>query len=372
MTVNDRPEPINLEVEEPVRRPDVPAGAVLSVRDLKVTFASDSGTVKAVDGVSLDVFENEVLAVVGESGSGKTVTSLAVMGLLPRTATVEGDILYRGRSIIGMPDRELRTLRGAKLAMIFQDALTAFNPVYTVGRQIAEAIEVHNDITKAEKRDRVTSLLELVGIPNPAERVDQYPHEFSGGMRQRAMIAMAIANDPDVLIADEPTTALDVTVQAQVLEVLERIQDRTNSAIVLITHDLGVVAGVADRILVMYAGRPVEVASVEDAFYESRHPYTLGLLASLPRIDREGRDERLYRIEGQPPSLVHVPPGCPFHPRCELARLPDPCATDRPELRAVEGRDHLAACHFAEELRGVTVEHLRAKASFQDREESAR
>ena len=366
------PEPIDLEVEEPPPRADVPVGAVLSVRDLKVTFASDSGAVKAVDGMSFDVFENEVLAVVGESGSGKTVTSLAVMGLLPRTAAVEGDILFRGRSLIGMRDRDLRTLRGAKLAMVFQDALTAFNPVYTVGAQISEAIAVHNDITKEETRDRVASLLELVGIPNPTQRVDQYPHEFSGGMRQRAMIAMAIANDPDVLIADEPTTALDVTVQAQVLEVLERIQDRTNSAIVLITHDLGIVAGVADRILVMYAGHPVEVASVEDAFYESRHPYTLGILASLPRIDREGRDERLYRIEGQPPSLVHVPPGCPFHPRCELAHLPDPCATDRPALRAVEGRDHLAACHFGEELRGVTVEHLRAKASFQDRGESAR
>ena len=365
-------EPTMIELEsEPIdalAATDVPSGAVLSVRDLRVRFDSEDGPVQAVDGVSFDVFENEVLAIVGESGSGKSVTSLATMGLLPRTATVEGDIFFRGRSLVGLPDKELRVLRGSQIAMIFQDALTAFNPVYRVGDQIGEAITVHHDdLSKAEVRERILHLLDLVGIPNPARRADQYPHEFSGGMRQRAMIAMAIANDPAVLIADEPTTALDVTVQAQVMEVLERIQERTNSAIILITHDLGVVAGVADRMLVMYAGRPVEVCGIEDAFYQPRHPYTLGLLASLPRVDRDARDERLYRIEGQPPSLLHVPPGCPFHPRCELRRLPDPCATQRPDLRLVEGADHYTACHFAEELRDISVEHLRAKASFTDR-----
>jgi oligopeptide/dipeptide ABC transporter ATP-binding protein len=352
---------------EPVPN-DVPAGAVLSTRDLRVQFKTDDGIVKAVDGVSFDVFENEVLAIVGESGSGKSVTSMAVMGLLPRSATVTGDIYFRGRPLAGLPEREARKLRGDKIAMVFQDALTSFNPVYTIGHQIGEAIVVHHgDLPKDEVRERIVKLLDLVGIPNASQRADQYPHEFSGGMRQRAMIAMAIANDPDVLIADEPTTALDVTVQAQVLEVLKRIQERTNSAIVLITHDLGVVAGVSDRVLVMYAGRPVEICDVEGAFYRPRHPYTLGLLASLPRIDRDARHERLYRIEGQPPSLIHVPPGCPFHPRCEMSKTPDPCATDRPELRVIEDGNHRSACHFAEDLREVGVEHLRAKASFVDR-----
>jgi oligopeptide/dipeptide ABC transporter ATP-binding protein len=231
-----------------------------------------------------------------------------------------------------------------------------------VGAQIAEAITVHAEVPKAELNERVVSLLNLVGIPNPKERAEQYPHEFSGGMRQRAMIAMSVANDPEVLIADEPTTALDVTIQAQVLDVLERIQERTDSAIMLITHDLGVVAGVADRVMVMYSGRQAEVGSVDDIFYTPRHPYTLGLLASLPRIDQGEKEDRLYRIEGQPPSLIAVPPGCPFHPRCFHRRVPEPCAVDRPELFDVTGDPgHRAACHFAEELAGVTAEGLRAE-----------
>jgi peptide/nickel transport system ATP-binding protein len=236
--------------------------------------------------------------------------------------------------------------------------------VYTVGHQIAEAITVHDRaIEKGELRDRVVELLNLVGIPNPKQRVNEYPHEYSGGMRQRAMIAMSIANEPDVLIADEPTTALDVTIQAQVLEVMERIQERTNSAILLITHDLGVVAGVADRVIVMYAGRAVEVGGVDQIFYEPQHPYTLGLLASLPRLDEERRDVRLHRIKGQPPSLVHVPPGCAFHPRCEFARMPDPCSTEVPELRALGELDHVAACHFAEEVVKLRPDDLKTEVS---------
>jgi oligopeptide/dipeptide ABC transporter ATP-binding protein len=326
--------------------------AVLEVNHLSVKFPTDDGVVNAVDDVSFHVVENEVLGIVGESGSGKTVTSMAVLGLLPKSALVTGEILYRGRNLVGLNEAEMQELRGEEIAMVFQDALAALNPVYTVGDQIAEAIKTHHEMAKSEVLDRVKTLLDLVGIPNPAERAEQYPHEFSGGMRQRAMIAMSIANDPDVLIADEPTTALDVTIQAQVLEVLERIQDRTRSAIVLITHDLGVVAGMADRVQVMYAGRQAELADVDTIFYESRHPYTLGLLASLPRLDRDAEGDQLYRIKGQPPSLVHVPRGCPFHPRCEYAEVPGICNTERPSFRLVtDSRSpHLSACHFAEDL----------------------
>jgi len=265
-----------------------------------------------------------------------------------------------------MDENHRRQLRGGRLAMVFQDALAALNPVFTVGAQIAEAIAAHQPaMSKQAKRKMAIDLLEVVGIPNPSARVDQFPHEFSGGMRQRAMIAMSIANEPDVLIADEPTTALDVTIQAQVLEVLERIQDRTNSAIVLITHDLGVVAGVADRVMVMYAGRPVETSVVDEIFYHPRHPYTIGLMASLPRLDAAGsRSERLYRIKGQPPSLIFVPAGCPFHPRCEFAQLDAPCATILPELELVDhvyGR-HMAACHYRAQMADVNPEELHADA----------
>jgi oligopeptide/dipeptide ABC transporter ATP-binding protein len=336
--------------------------AVLSVRDLSVEFRTDDGPVQAVSNVSFDVFENEVLGIVGESGSGKTVTSLAVLGLLPKTANVTGEVRLGGRPMLGLRERELQALRGTKIAMVFQDALTALDPVFKVGSQIGEAISTHRAAPRGEIRERVVELLDLVGIPDAARRAGQYPHEYSGGMRQRAMIAMAIANDPDLLIADEPTTALDVTIQAQVLEVLERIQERTHTAILLITHDLGIVAGTADRVMVMYAGRQVELGTTDEIFYESRHPYTLGLLASLPRLDQSSRGLPLYRIAGQPPSLMAVPSGCAFHPRCPFARLPDPCSTDGPALRVVRG-DHRSACHFADELADITPDTLRASAA---------
>ncbi len=329
---------------------------LLSVRNLSVTFNTDDGPVHAVDDVTFDVDVNETVGIVGESGSGKSVSSLAILGLLPKSARITGDIRFRGRSLQDLPEREMEKLRGNEIAMIFQDALAALNPVATVGKQIAETIHVHDRaIESAAVRERCVELLDLVGIPNPSERVDQYPHEFSGGMRQRAMIAMAIANDPALLIADEPTTALDVTIQAQVLEVLERIQDRTRSAIVLITHDLGVVAGMVERMVVMYAGRQVELGSVDDTFYAPKHPYTEGLLASLPRLDRRSdKKSRLHRIEGQPPSLIHLPTGCAFHPRCPHAEVPGRCSQARPELADV-GVGHLTACFFPERV-GTLVE----------------
>ncbi len=322
---------------------------VLSVRHLCVDFHTDDGIVRAANDISFDVFANETLGIVGESGSGKSVTSLAILGLLPKGARVSGEVLFRGENILGAKESALRRLRGNRIAMIFQDALAALNPVLTVGDQISEAVAVHHDATKAELAARVVELLDLVGISQPVQRAKQYPHEFSGGMRQRAMIAMSIANEPDVLIADEPTTALDVTIQAQVLEVLERIQDRTSSAIMLITHDLGVVAGVADRVLVMYAGRQAELGTVDQIFYEPRHPYTRGLLASLPRVDRRVVNERLHRIEGQPPSLIHVPRGCAFHPRCPYADLEGPCVQLRPPPVDL-GAGHFSDCHFATTL----------------------
>ncbi|HEX3565597.1 MAG TPA: ABC transporter ATP-binding protein [Acidimicrobiales bacterium] len=358
----EKPKEIALPPLDPIRAGE----PLLSVRDLRVQFKTDDGILKAVDGVSYDVYPNEVVGIVGESGSGKSVSSLAIMGLLPKSAKVTGEIVFRGQDLLNMPESDRRKLRGGRIAMVFQDALAALNPVFTVGDQIEEAIAAHQPpMAKSAKRQLAMDLLDLVGIPNPTARVDQYPHEFSGGMRQRAMIAMSIANEPDVLIADEPTTALDVTIQAQVLEVLERIQERTNSAIVLITHDLGVVAGVADRVMVMYAGRPVEMSTVDEIFYHPRHPYTLGLMASLPRLDAAGsKSERLYRIKGQPPSLIFLPPGCPFNPRCEFALLPEPCATVRPDLELVEytyGR-HTVACHRRHDMAKIHPDELKAEA----------
>jgi len=296
------------------------------------------------------VHDNETVGIVGESGSGKSVSSLAILRLLPKSATITGDIRFRGSSLFERSEAEMEKVRGREIAMIFQDALASLNPVYTVGKQIIEAMRVHGTDDDKVLRERAVELLDIVGIPNPSRRVDEYPHEYSGGMRQRAMIAMAIANDPALLIADEPTTALDVTIQAQVLEVLERIQERTRSSIILITHDLGVVAGVVERIIVMYAGRQVEIGSVDDTFYEPRHPYTEGLLASLPRLDRRSdRTSRLHRIIGQPPSLIHLPPGCAFHPRCPYGEVPGRCDGERPELEVV-GPGHRSACFFPERV----------------------
>jgi peptide/nickel transport system ATP-binding protein len=339
---------------DPQARPSAAAEPLLSVRDLRVQFRTDRGTVKAADGVSFDVAENQVLGIVGESGSGKTVTALSLLGLLPPTATVTGEVRFRGENLLAMAEPELREMRGSRIAMVFQDAMAALNPLHRIGNQVAESIRIHHPkVSRKAARARVVELLALVGVPNPADRYDEYPHQFSGGMRQRVMIAIAIANEPDLLIADEPTTALDVTTQAQVLEVLARVRERTGSAMLLITHDLGVVAGVADRIQVMYAGKVVESGTVRDVFHRPEHPYTLGLLASLPRLGGVAA-RRLERIPGQPPSLIDVPPGCSFHPRCTHAELPEPCAATTPVLRSSSTDGHLAACHFAGTLAART------------------
>src|SRR2546423_3503323 len=329
-------------------------GAVLEVRDLDVTFPSESGPVRAVRGLSYSLGPGEVLGIVGESGAGKSVSSLAVMGLLPSTARITGSIRFRGKELLGLGDREFSELRGEGISMIFQDPLSALTPVYTIGDQITEAVRIHRDVGKDEARKKAIELLELVGIPNAKERYRGFPHEFSGGMRQRVMIAMAIANDPDVIIADEPTTALDVTIQAQILEVLQTAQEATGASIVMITHDLGMIAGFADRVLVMYAGKAVETGTVDDIFYQPRMPYTLGLLGSLPRLDRAER-QPLTPVEGSPPSLVDLPPGCPFAPRCPM-RL-SVCLELEPDLDPTRHPGHRAACHRHPEVeeQGLTA-----------------
>ena len=320
---------------------------VLSVRDLSVSFPSEAGRVSAVRGLDYEIAAGEVLGIVGESGSGKSVSSMAVMGLLPGNARVTGSVRFRDTELLGKPDAELSRIRGRKIAMVFQDPLSALTPVFTVGDQIAEALQIHRrDMTKDAARARAVELLDLVGIPNAKARGTSFPHEFSGGMRQRAVIAMAIANDPDLIIADEPTTALDVTVQAQVLEVLKTAQQVTGAGILLITHDLGVVAGVADRVLVMYAGRAVETAPVDELFARPRMPYTLGLLGSIPRLD-VGERRPLVPIEGQPPALTDLPRGCPFAPRCPLAV--DLCREVEPTLDRIVSLHH-AACHRSDDL----------------------
>jgi peptide/nickel transport system ATP-binding protein len=319
---------------------------VLEISGLEVKFRTEAGTVQAVRGVDLDVAEGGVLGLVGESGCGKTVTMLAVLGLLPRTAAATGSVRFRGTEVLGMPARQIRRFRGARMAMIFQDPLTSLNPVFSIGSQIAEAVRVHHpEVSRKDAWGRAVELLALVGIPEPARRAREYPHQFSGGMCQRAMIAMAMANDPDVLIADEPTTALDVTIQAQILDVLRAIRLEKEVAIVLISHDLGVVAGLADEVAVMYAGRVVERGAVEAVYDTSRHPYTRGLLASLPRLTAGGRT-LLTPIEGAPPSLLAVPSGCAFHPRCPHAEAV--CRQEDPLLRPVGGVR--SACHLAERL----------------------
>jgi len=334
--------------------PDQPAaetssGPVLEVKDLTVQFPTDDGIVHAVRGVSFELYPRQVLGIVGESGSGKSVTSLAIMGLLPRSARIRGEVNFRGQNLVKLSDKEQTKVRGKQIAMIFQDPMTSLNPVYTIGWQLQEAILAHQDVGKDKAWARAVELLEIVGIPNAPERARNYPHEFSGGMRQRAVIAMAMTNDPDVIIADEPTTALDVTVQAQVLDTLRRVQESTSAGIVLITHDLGVVAGMADQVLVMYAGKPVEIGETDAIYYDPRMPYTLGLLGSLPRLDAKASDP-LTPIRGAPPSLINLPPGCPFSPRCPMSRAH--CDDEEPALRPVAGVNHVAACHYAEELAG--------------------
>jgi peptide/nickel transport system ATP-binding protein len=330
----------------------VPDDVFLSVRDLRIHFDTDDGLVKSVDGVSFDVRKGKTLGIVGESGSGKSVTSLGVMGLhRSARAKVSGEVWLDGQELIGADPDEVRRLRGRKMAMIFQDPLSAMHPYYTVGQQIVEAYRVHHDVSKKAAKQRAIEMLDRVGIPEPAKRVDGYPHEFSGGMRQRAMIAMALVNNPELLIADEPTTALDVTVQAQILDLIHDLQKEFGSAVIMITHDLGVVAEMADDLLVMYGGRCVERGPAEDVFSEPRHPYTWGLLGSMPRMDREETD-RLIPIKGAPPSLINLPSGCAFNPRCPYADVPkdNVTRTVRPELTEVGG-SHWAACHMTQEQR---------------------
>ena len=289
---------------------------LLEVHDLRVGFATEGGLLQAVDRVSFDVRPGEVVAIVGESGSGKSVTAQTIMGLTrSKNARIEGSVKLDGSELVDAPDAELRRLRGDRFSMVFQDPMTSFNPVYRIGRQIAEAMEAHRNVSKSEARARAIELFEAVGIPDAERRVKDYPHEFSGGMRQRAMIAMALALEPELLIADEPTTALDVTIQAQILELLEELNRKRNLATILITHDLGVVAEIADRVLVMYAGRVVEQGTLDDIFYDPQHPYTWGLLGSLTRLDQP-RPQRLPQIKGSPPSLLELPQGCSFRPRC--------------------------------------------------------
>jgi len=333
--------------------------AALEVGDLRVTFAAGDAEVQAVRGVSYRLARGQVLGIVGESGSGKSASALAAMGLLPPSATVEGSIKLDGTELVGLDDRELSSLRGSAIAMVFQDPLSALTPVYTIGDQVSEALLVHNDMSKDQAAARTVELLEAVGIPEAAKRAKAFPHEFSGGMRQRVMIAMAMANDPDVIVADEPTTALDVTIQAQVLEALRNAREATGAAIVLVTHDLSVVAGFADVIAVMYAGRIVETGTVDEVFYAPRMPYTIGLLGAIPRIDAGAR-RPLVPIDGSPPSLVDMPPGCPFAPRCPLAL--EICRQVEPELLAVTGSSHRAACHRSDD---VAEQHLTPERIFE-------
>jgi peptide/nickel transport system ATP-binding protein len=323
---------------------------LLSVEDLRVSFRTDDGVVHAVDGISYTLEPGQTLGIVGESGSGKTVSSLTTLGLTrSRRSKIEGRIMFRGQDMVAMDDNDLRRVRGNDVAMIFQDPLSALHPFYRVGAQLVEGMQAHRGISRSAARARAAELLELVGIPDPKRRIDQYPHEFSGGMRQRVMIAMALANEPKLLIADEPTTALDVTVQAQILALLKDLQRRLGTAIIIITHDLGVVAEIADEICVMYAGRIVERGTTEDIFHSPQHPYTWGLLRSIPRLDSP-RDEELVPVSGRPPSLINRPSGCHFHPRCPYVR--DAHKRVDPKLSAVDGSsDHLVACLLESSVR---------------------
>jgi peptide/nickel transport system ATP-binding protein len=331
---------------------------LLDVRDLKTHFHTDDGIVHAVDGVTFSVEQGKTLGIVGESGSGKSVTCLTIMGLNNRRTTVtSGEALWKGEDLVKMSPRRLRDIRGNEIAMIFQDPMTSLNPVHTIGRQLVEAIQIHREVSTRNAKARALELLKAVGIPHADRRVGDYPHQFSGGMRQRVMIAMALVNDPDLLIADEPTTALDVTTQAQILDLMARLQREFGSAIILITHDLGVVAEVADEVVVMYAAQIAERGPVERIFSRPHHPYTWGLLGSLPRLDADL--ERLVQIPGQPPSLLNPPRGCRFHPRC--AYVMNICSTEVPPLEPVsDDRDHLQACHLDEATKDREAEKLLA------------
>jgi oligopeptide/dipeptide ABC transporter ATP-binding protein len=327
---------------------------ILSIKDLVVEFKTDDGIVHAVDGISYDVYPGETLGIVGESGSGKSVSTMSILGLIPQPPgrIPSGTAIFKGQDLLKMKKRELRRFRGDELAMVFQDPMTSLNPVLKIGYQLGEMIKTHYPKEPNDKvHTRVVDLMRMVGIPNPEQRYNQYPHEFSGGMRQRAMIAMSIANSPSLLIADEPTTALDVTIQAQVLEVLKTVQAETDAATILITHDLGIVAELCERVIVMYAGKIVEQGDVHTIFQNPRHPYTIGLMDSLPKLTED--EEWLRPIPGQPPSLINRPPGCPFHPRCFLSQGRVRCREEEPPLRPTDGgTGHLSACHFAEELIG--------------------
>jgi peptide/nickel transport system ATP-binding protein len=323
--------------------------ALLEVNDLRTHFRTDDGVVKAVDGVTFKVEKGKTLGIVGESGSGKSVTCLSIMGLNPRVNSISsGQALWKGDDLLKMNSRQLRNIRGDDIAMIFQDPMTSLNPVKTIGAQLIEAVLLHRDVSKKQARARAVELLKAVGIPRAERRIDDYPHQFSGGMRQRVMIAMALINDPDLLIADEPTTALDVTTQAQILNLMMKLQADFGSAIIMITHDLGVIAEIADEVVVMYAARVAEQAPVENLFARPHHPYTWGLLGSLPRLDADV--ERLVQIQGSPPSLLNPPQGCRFHPRCPYVM--DVCKTKEPELTPV-GHDpeHLQRCWLDEETK---------------------
>ena len=346
------------------------SGALLEVRDLRIHFPTDDGVVKAVDGLSFSLDRGRTLGVVGESGSGKSVTSLGILGLHQHTrAEISGKIWLDGEELIAATSERVRSLRGSKMAMIFQDPLSSLHPYYSVGAQISEAYLIHNKVGRKAARRHAIDMLGRVGIPQPAARVDDYPHQFSGGMRQRAMIAMALCCNPELLIADEPTTALDVTVQAQILDLISDLQQEFGSAVIIITHDLGVVAELSDDILVMYSGRMAEYGTAEDIFFRASHPYTWGLLSSMPRID-QARAERLLPIKGTPPSLINVPSGCPFHPRCEYASLTGGrSSTEIPILREADP-GHLVACHLSAAQRDK-VRAERAVAAVGEGTESA-
>lgn len=354
MTAELEPELIDMNAVSGTR----PAAedAVLTVRNLNVKFNTENGLNHAVRGIDFDVRPGRTLGIVGESGSGKSVTSMAVMGLLPETADITGSIRYRGNELLGMSDRKLSTFRGKELSMVFQDPLSSLTPVFTIGDQIIETLTIHNPrMSRAAKEARAIELLKLVGIPSPKSRLKAFPHEFSGGMRQRVMIAIAMANDPKVLIADEPTTALDVTIQAQVLEVLKVAQEETGAAVVMITHDLGVVAGIADEIMVMYAGKAVETGNADDIYYRPRMPYTIGLLGAIPRVDTATK-AALVPIKGTPPNLISPPPGCSFAARCPLAT--EECRSADVQLVTIDGDPrHQAACIKTDQIGGDADAH---------------